>query len=471
VPRKLLVLVIGVFLSWESAAWADTNDLLAKLQNAPTISILTFGPGDDAFSKFGHNAVRIQDQERRTDLVYNFGTFSFESRTLVLDFLTGKFRYWLSVTPFPQTLSSYKRANRSIVEQTLNISPLTARDVNEALIENAKPENATYLYDYYWDNCSTRVRDVVDRALKGELEKRFQGEGRLTLRDHTLRLVADDFWLYLGLDIAMGPVIDREIRRYDEMFLPEKLREGIGGVVFSGVHGSRGLTKETKTWHEARNRPALRSAPPERTQDFFKVGAAIGALLTFIGWEAYHRRRRWAEIALPASLALIGLVAGGLGCLFAGLWALTNHEVAFKNENLFQCAPWALGLCIGSYGLFRARLPWIRWVHRLAAGCLAASVLGLVAKLVPTFGQQNERIIALFLPIWLGVFVATHWMNERAMRTVRIRASEAPVLVPLEEETSEEPEKEPDGSPEDEPEEDEEERKHPSTVPPQPAPA
>lgn len=464
----LLVLTLWCF----PASAEETPDPLQFLREAPEVSVLTFGPGDAAFLKFGHNAIRVIDKKRGTDLVYNFGTFEFDSPTLILDFLTGRFRYWVSVSAFRSTLAAYQGANRSIVEQQLNMSPWAATELNEALLENARPENKYYLYDYYADNCSTRVRDVVDKAIKGGLEKRFQGKASSTLREHTLRAVADDFWLYLGLDIAMGAMIDQPITRYQEMFLPEKLRQGLGSVVFSGVHGTQAFVKETKVWHEARGRARLRSKPPERTLGFFQTGAVVGGLFAFMGWEAYKRRKRWAEIALPLSLGVLGTIAGLLGLLFVGLWAFTDHQVAHRNENILQCAPWALGLTVSAYGVFRMRLRWLKWAQRISAACLAASVLGLVLKLLPAFGQDNQRIIALFLPVWLGAFVAITLMLQKGMRLQRYETAPAslPSDNPADDTATGETEADESGKRDDEEDADEEE-KHPSTIPPEPAPA
>jgi hypothetical protein len=467
-------LAIGLLLwCWAQPVLAatDPTNVLQFFRDAPVVSVVTFGPGDVAFSKFGHNAIRVQDKQRRTDLVYNFGTFRFDSPLLIVDFLTGKFRYWLSVTPFQRTLESYVRQNRSVLEQRLNLSPWAANDLNDALIENAKPENASYVYDYYRDNCSTRVRDAVDRVLKGELERRFDSPARATYRDHTLRLVADDVWLYVGLDLAMGPLIDQPISRYDEMFLPQKLSDGIGGVTFSGVHGVAPLVSETKRWNDAVRRPPLRRRPPDRTFDFFKVGAAIGAFITFVGWESYRRRQRWAEVLLPLLFALLGLVVGVLGLVLLGLWVFTNHEVTYRNENLLQCQPWALGFTVAAYGLFRGRLRWVRTTQRLAAGSLSVSVLGLVLKAVPLFQQQNQHFIALFLPIWLGVFVASTWMQEKVLRVLRLRTAQAlPADADPDARESSRPPSDPPSDDGDE-EEDEPKDRPPSTVPPQPAPA
>jgi hypothetical protein len=449
----------------------DPADVMKFFRDAPVVSVVTFGPGDAAFYKFGHNAIRVQDKVRRTDLVYNFGTFRFDSPTLIVDFLAGKFRYWLSVGSFQTTLQGYIRENRSVTEQRLNLSPWAANELYDALRENAKPENASYLYDYYRDNCSTRVRDALDRALKGELSRRFASPARSTFRDHTLRLVADDLFIYLGLDVAMGPLIDQPLTRYDEMFLPEKVADALAAVTFSGVHGVASLVSETKRWHEAKGRAPLRSKPPDRTLDFFKVGAIVGALFAFMGWESYRRRQRWAELALPLGLALLGLVTGVLGTLLLGLWLFTNHEVTYQNENLLQCAPWALGFPIAAYGLWRGRLRWVRFVQRLAAGCVAASILGLLLKALPLFAQQNQRFIALFVPIWLGVFLASTWMHQKTLRALRVQAREAGPAPTADSETEHESEPTTPADEEDDEEEEAPKDRKPSTIPPQPAPA
>jgi hypothetical protein len=384
------------------------------LKPAPKVSVLTFGPGDAAFLKFGHNAIRIQDPEDSSDWVYNFGTFRFDNPFLILDFLTGKFEYWLSVASFKRTVEYYKEADREVIEQELNLGHQAAHEINKSLRENALPENRVYLYDYYRDNCSTRVRDAIDQSLGGALKTRSEEPGQYTLRQHTLRAVADDFWLYTGLDIAMGSYIDRPETRWSEMFLPEKLHDGLERIVFSGVHGTANLVKERKVWHRGDASRKVRHTPPERTLDFLKGGVATGALFSFLGWEAYRRRKLWAQATLALLLAVFGLVAGVLGWLFVGLWSLTNHAVSFHNENILQCAPLALGLPIAAWGLLRGRSKWIHTAFRIAQVGVAASALGLLLKLLPFMAQDNARIIALMLPAWIGVFAALNWMRLKS---------------------------------------------------------
>ncbi|MET0411813.1 MAG: DUF4105 domain-containing protein, partial [Polyangiaceae bacterium] len=195
-------------------------------RDAPVISLLTFGPGDEAFAKFGHNALLVHDpteQGEARDLVFNYGTFAFNSPLLALDFLKGNLRYWLSVGSLQRTVMAYRAANRSVFVRRLALAPEQAREVARFLYVNAEPENRYYRYDYYRDNCSTRVRDVIDRTLAGALARASQGTTPFSYRDHTRRLTEGSLLLYFGLDLAMGPNIDRPLSEWEAMFLPAEL--------------------------------------------------------------------------------------------------------------------------------------------------------------------------------------------------------------------------------------------------------
>lgn len=381
----------------------------------PKVSILTMGPGDQAFFKFGHNAIRVYYPGTEHDYVYNFGTFQFDNPTLILDFLAGKFRYWLSVQTYRGTINHYKHEDRSLYEQELNISPWQARALADSLRETSKPENRYYEYDYYRDNCSTRIRDVLDDNYGGTLKERFQDPGQMTLRDHTLRATAESFWVYAGLDIAMGAYIDQPETRWGEMFLPERLMTGLQSVVFNGVHGASPLVKEKKTIYEARSRPPLAARPPERTVAFWQGGMLVGALFAFLGWEAYHRRLRWARVTLSVLSGVFGLTFGILGTLFVLLWAFTNHQVAYRNENILQCSPWAIMLVGFAVGTAKGKLTATSRALNLALLGLGAAVFGLALKVLPFMHQQNYRIIAALVPAWLGLSVGLYLLKRRLL--------------------------------------------------------
>jgi hypothetical protein len=208
------------------------------------------------------------------------------------------------------------------------------------------------------------------------------------------------------------------------MFLPEKVESGLDSVVFTGAHGSTPLVKKRVVHNEALGRPLVRSRPPDRTHGFLQAGLVGGGLWLFLAWEAYRRRQRWARAALALSLGVFGLVTGVLGLLFLGLWSLTNHEVAFHNENILQCGPWGLGLTIAAWGLWRERSRAIVLAYRVSVLGLIASVAGLLGKLLPFMQQDNLRIIALFVPLWCGAVASLTLLRLRVVR---------PLLIPIEE--------------------------------------
>jgi Domain of unknown function (DUF4105) len=285
------------------------------------------------------------------------------------------------------------------------------------LRENAKPENRYYEYDYYRDNCSTRIRDVINENYGGTLKDRFQDAGQMTLRDHTLRATAESFWVYAGLDIAMGAYIDQPETRWGEMFLPERLMQGLQSVVFNGVHGAAPLVTEKKTIYEARSRQPVASKPPDRTLAFLQGGMLVGALFAFLGWEAYHRRLRWARIGLGMLSAAFGLALGTLGTLFVLLWAFTNHQVAWRNENILQCSPWAIVMVWFAVGTAKGQLASTSRAFNLALAGLGAAVLGLALKVLPFMHQQNFRIIAAMVPAWFGLSVGLYMLKRRLLES------------------------------------------------------
>jgi hypothetical protein len=394
--------VAMALLALPATARAEPGDEL-------TISVLTFGPGDHPFFKFGHNAILIHDAALRRDWVYNFGTFGFDSPWLILDFLKGKLRYWLSVQSLRGTINGYKRENRTIDAQELNLTPAQRRQMADALAENELPANRYYKYDYYGDNCSTRVRDAVDRITGGRVKAASTGPATMTFRQHTLRLTADDIPISLGLNIAMGDYIDKPVTVWEEMFLPSRLQETLRTVKVAGPDGEVPLVKTEKRILEA-DRGPLRTAPPNWTAQMFLVGAALGGGLALLGKQG--RKSRGARVGLGVALSALGFVLGLLGLIFLMFWTVTDHAVAYRNENLLQCAPWAILLVGYGVGVARGKSPATRRAFKLVAAAAAASVLGLVCKVLPWFDQQNVQIIALTLPLWLGALGALHLLTK-----------------------------------------------------------
>lgn len=375
-----------------------------------TISVLTFGPGDHPFFKFGHNAILVHNARTHRDDVYNFGTFGFDSPWLILDFLKGKLRYWLSIQSMRSTLIGYQRENRTIDAQELNLTPAQRSELASSLAENALPANRYYKYDYYGDNCSTRVRDAVDRVTGGRVKAAATGPARMSFRDHTLRLTADDLPIYLGLNIAMGDYIDKPITVWEEMFLPSRLQETLDTVMIPGPDGQDvKLVKQTTRLLDA-DRDPLRTEPPHWILPMALAGSLLGGVFALLGKKA--RSSSVARGAFGSLLAVFGLLTGLLGSIFVMFWTATDHAVAYKNENILQCLPFALLLAGYGIGLARGRATSIKRCAQLVSLTAGASLLGLMGKALPFFDQGNGQIIALLLPVWVGALAGMFFFTK-----------------------------------------------------------
>lgn len=377
------------------------------------VSVLTMGPGDHPFTRFGHDALLLEwDGAGATgarDIVYNFGTFELAGVSGALDFMTGQFRYWLSASTLKRTLRTYGAAQRSLVAQELALSEGERSELATLLEQNALPEHRYYDYDYYRDNCATRLRDVLDRVLGGALQRSAPGPARLTFRQHTLRLVAGTPWLYGGLDFALGSGTDRPATRWEELFLPQELHDALaqasrqqGGISVPLVRSERRLLQA--------QRARVPRDPPETRPTFAAAGALLG--LAGFGLARGAARRRALLAGYVTVLAALGLACGLLGCALASFW-FSRHWAAQANYSLLLCPPWAFLLAIYALRLFR-RKP---GAERGLALCLASlTLLGAVAlalTFVRTGGYENQRLPLAFLPLWSGL-LAGGWRAGRS---------------------------------------------------------
>jgi hypothetical protein len=382
------------------------------------VYLMTMGPGDAVWEMFGHNAIWIVDRARGTSVAYNYGMFSFDQPGFIGNFLKGRMQYWMAPVDGEHTVESYRRDNRSVWAQRLDLTPAERLALRDFLEWNALPANAFYTYDYYRDNCSTRVRDALDLALDGLLRRTLEPMPTdVTYRSESLRLTAGDLAIYTGLILGLGPTADRPIDAWEHGFIPMALREYVRGVRVPGPDGAlRPLVAEELTLFEAVRAPTP-AAPPRRLPYYIAIGLLIGAVMAGLG--------RLGPAGGPAAAGLAfmalfwGVIIGGFGTLLAGLWAFTDHTVAWRNENLFHVNPLALALAVTVplLALRRGRSP--TGAFGLAALLAALSLLGLLLRALPVLGQQNLEIIALVLPGHLALaWSLRRWPAPRSAPTV-----------------------------------------------------
>lgn len=378
------------------------------------VFLMTMGPGDAVWERFGHNAIWIHDARRGTDIAYNWGMFDFEQEGFLRRFLMGRMLYSMAPGDANWTVRAYAAHDRAVWVQELNLTPAQRLELQEFLEWNERPENRDYRYDYYRDNCSTRVRDALDMVLGGQLwEQTGERPAGTTYREHTRRLTASDPLLYTGLNLAMGPEIDRPLSVWEEMFLPLAMREHVRELTIVDEDGRRMPLVLNEVELHASSRPEEAAEAPFHLPWFLATGLALGGAFVLLGRAS--PRSRAARIGFASLAALWAAAIGVLGTIITALWAVTDHIVTYGNENILQANPFALALAVLVPALVAgrewARRPALR-VARVVAGM---AVFGFVIQALPGFDQVNGEIIALILPIHVGLAVALErWGGERA---------------------------------------------------------
>src|SRR5690606_33911044 len=214
---------------------------------------------------FGHNALWVHDAATGQDLAYNYGMFDFDEPGYLRNFIRGRLNYWVQPMDAGAMVQAYAAANRSVWVQELNLTPAHRLELKRFLEWNSVPENRIYRYDYYRDNCSTRVRDVIDMALGRRLRQVLDAEpSGMTYRAHTRRLGADDRPVVYGLEVAMTGAIDAPLSLWAESFLPMELMESVRRVTVTDDAGREAPLVRAETLLFEAARPPLPAGVPGR---------------------------------------------------------------------------------------------------------------------------------------------------------------------------------------------------------------
>jgi hypothetical protein len=377
-----------------------------------TVYHATFGPGEAVWEKFGHNAIWIHDAATGSTTSYNYGIFDFNQQDFIPRLMKGSMLYSMGVRSAEDEVASYSFHNRSIWLQRLSLTPAQSHALREFLEWNWLPENRDYLYDYFRDNCSTRIRDALDGALGGVIETRLAGVPTgTTFRSHSLRLTAESTPTYTGLLLGLGSPTDREIDAWEEGFIPMELMKHLRSVEVMDEAGRVvPLVAEERTLFLADRRPPP-DEPPARTHLYLLAGLLIALAVAALA-EASRTRRR-ARLGLALVITLWGVLTGFFGLILALLWTATNHTATHGNLNLLQVNPLGfllavaapLGLLTGSSGR-RHAVARLAWPSAIALAAL--SVTGLVLNAFPAVYQANGPIVALALPLHLAVVLSLY---------------------------------------------------------------
>lgn len=335
-----------------------------QLSEEAQISLLTIAPGEELYSAFGHSAVRVHDPRSGLDRVYNYGTFDFDPPGFYGKFVLGKLNYRLDIEGFGRFERVYHFFKRSYREQAFNLSSEQKQTLYNFLEVNYLPENRYYLYDFFFDNCATRIRDILSTVLGDSLRLRDpDAAGDSTFRDLLDVYLQDRAWPDFGIDLALGATVDRKATYSERMFLPDYLASELSRaqVLRQGQLQPLVLRDE---W--------LYQAPAEAGGGFWGLSpwAIGGALLLGLGLATWLgiRQRRWRR-GLDVLLFSICGLAGSILLFF---WLGTDHKPAIWNLNVLWLLPTHL---LFAWLLLRRQVPgWLRY-YFLGSAALTALLL------------------------------------------------------------------------------------------------
>lgn len=372
--KKSIILLLAILLATPILRAQASNNI--RLSDSAYASILTCGEGDEFYTSFGHSAIRVCDPALNIDVVYNYGTFNFDIPHFYWTFARGRLNYCLSRSDYNYFAFEYGYEGRAVWEQRLRLSPQEVNNLFVALETNYLPEYRYYLYDFFRDNCATRVRDMVAGALcHRTLSPETVTDTNLSYRNLLYRSTEDCLlWWRLGVDIVLGQRCDHRCANYEYMFSPIEMMHQFDTLTVSDTHEP--LAEPAVQILAPTRTPTPRSVSP--TLVFWVLFMAV-LCLTIIGWNK-DWRLKWLDIVLFVLPFLVSLLV-----LF--LWFGTSHYCTKFNLNILWASPLFIYFAIC---LRRSN----RWV-------ICLQILMLLAAAVMTLAPLPQQLNAAVLPISL----------------------------------------------------------------------
>ena len=265
------------------------------------ISLLTCSPGKEVWAQYGHTAIRYYDKESGEDLAINYGIFSIDQTYFIPRFVLGMTDYRMGVQPMDMFLAQYSYEGRGVIEQVINLSAEDKEVIYEALQENMKPENVVYRYNYFFDNCTTRARDMLVNHLHGKVVYP-PAEEDATFRSMIHKWNNKYEWSQFGEDLLLGVNADRKTTKSEQQFLPENLRSDFDKARYN----RKPLVKETNVLLDAE----IEVAEPVFPLSPLSV-ALIFAVISLVMMLFSYRRQQvyWVwDLALMLTSGLMGII-------------------------------------------------------------------------------------------------------------------------------------------------------------------
>lgn len=299
---SLVVFLLSLTSNVKAQQYSNSNK-----NDSIQISLLTCGPGEEVYSLYGHTAIRFHDLKNNQDLVINYGMFSFSQRFFIIRFVFGLTDYEMGIMPFDAFMEEYESEGRWVKEQVLNIPLQDKMKIAMAIENNYLPENKTYRYNYFYDNCTTRARDILIKNISENVEVKDNQCVKSSYRKEIHKWNANHCWARWGNDLLLGVNADRSIDRKEQQFLPDNL---------------------SKDWKTATIKYANGKVYPFISQEHYLIGKTLSTK------DSAQNSNIFNPYTLIGAIILVILLAS---------WKKTSHPLPYKI--VMFCVWLTTGLC------------------------------------------------------------------------------------------------------------------------------
>lgn len=377
----------------------SVNTLLSQEKNTLSkyaqISIITSGPGDVLYEKFGHTAIRVKDTALQLDLIYNYGIFDFNNANFYIDFTKGYMKYLLAKYPFYISLKIAQQEKRWTKEQVLNLSQAQKNNFFNILEINSAPENASYLYDPYFNNCATKPRDIIKEVLSNNLifKDDFVIENN-SLRQLMNKEIHQNTWGSLGINIALGSRLDKIATADEYLYLPDYVFEALehSKVLKDGKEENLVLkTNILLDFEEKRSKSDIISP--------FLVILILSLLGLFITYKDYKKKQRTKSLDF-----ILFFTSGIIGVLIVYLWFFTNHSTAPNNFNFMWA--FAPNLVVAFFLIQEKSVKWLsKYITILIIFLILATIIWIT----------KMQLLSINLIPLLILFSVRYWFLQKTL--------------------------------------------------------
>lgn len=377
--KKLLFLIIicNQTLSFSS---------IPELSEEAYISILTCGRSPELYATFGHSAIRVKDPKTAIDLCFNYGTFDFDDSKFYTKFLHGKLDYYLSVVKFEEFKFDYEDANRGVKEQILDLSQEEVNTIFKNLVENYKPQNRCYLYEFVENNCATKIIEILEKSISRK-RLHLEKNDNLIHRKTTIRNLINQYtnhndFLFVGINIIFGYDADKDFDYKKAVFIPGYLEQLV--FKFPVYKKEKIIVPENENSFQKKH--------------YFKiiVWSIFALQLINVSFARTRKKMLISKTIIDISFYCVLFLSGLTGILLIYLWIFSEHTILKWNLNLLWCNPFLILFLFSRPGLF---------FKIFFTGCILLFII--------LMAYFNYSYLLSITPILLSLLMGIWWLRNR----------------------------------------------------------